>query len=453
MHEIYDILRKKNFINRGKVQISTIHKLTTLQIHNLADEIHAVIKRNKRVQDVYMTHSASRELSGDASPCSSLECRKKHMNKLSRFAALYSDCVYIPSFFIKHKTFRGKDAIDQQRYHLFNDLYLLQQIQPLIECGYIRLYYFPDSICKSCLGEICEDKHLPVKVKKIINHISGKYQSHLDVHYGKRGNEYFMRINAPYPFLEHKTFRLSKKPHPELKKRKRLLSRVDHGEVIKASKTLINSIGVLKNLAGNNVWNAILAHYCSISFKTAFVTENELDVESATMLHQDESIKRVNSIMAQHFTTFVPCVDDLSLKETIKLRKNEEDSFIQFRSALKEIISETVRAKGKFDMRDAKELYGDVLEPAICNLQIKVKQAKRKHLKKAYRNASGLIGSIAIGVLCGVIRPDIVPILGLLGIKPVAEMISSTMAIQDGSEVIQNERFYFLWKMHQKCSR
>ena len=144
-------------------------------------------------------------------------------------------------------------------------------------------------------------------------------------------------------------------------------------------------------------------------------------------------------------------MEDISIKDILKLRNREKEAFISFRNAFNEALNEFSGSAESFDENDAKELHEDIINPKLVILDKKIKAAKKDLIKKPFRSITGIVGVISFGILTGIIPSDIATIAKTIGlIKFGSDTIQQTMALGDSEDKIKSDHFYFLWKVRER---
>ena len=97
---IFSLLRSSGVLGRSRVKLERIATLRKSKILDLAEELGAATTPDDFApSQTVFSHCASLSLGGGREECMSLRCRKRRLDHLVRYAALYSDRVYIRNFF------------------------------------------------------------------------------------------------------------------------------------------------------------------------------------------------------------------------------------------------------------------------------------------------------------------------------------------------------------------
>lgn len=451
MQSIYHYLRAKGLASNRGISESNVQKLTRLDIVNISQELNDIcLNTSKNKKDIPFKHYASLSLGGGGEECVHIECRLKKLESLSRFAVMYSDRVLIRSFVGDCSKSEDK-TIESLGFKFFNDLQLLWHIRPLIESGDIALTHSMGCICNKC---ICERFQLEMKTLKKLNvlekKLAQKYFENTSLSIKLfNARKLWIEQKGPSPYFPHGIQGVELDYIPEqLKKRPRILKRLLTNKKIITSKTLQKEIGAHKDMALRAIHNVLYGLIAANYYKAPFVTHNPLHISCLNELADGRDVPERNNIAFETLTAEVPFLSDVSIRNLLRLRSREKDSFILYRKALNKTIDE-FRNGNASTIKDAKQLYGDILAPELARMDRKVKLAAKDLRTTAIRSVTGTVGAISFGLCTGLIKPAAAPIITAIGLGKVASDIVKVMACGDGEKSITNEDMYFLWKTKQ----
>lgn len=453
MKEIIRKLKRNGLLTNQGPKLSAIQSLSLLEIADLALDIENTIRKSyQNARSPIFSHAASLNLGGGTIECGEIECRLSRVRKLARFASLYCDEVFIASFFANHKDpDEWKDLESAQR-ALFDDLILIHELAPLIKEGLVKFYSQRTNVCFSCQARQFLDKNAAIKFSQQYKKLKKQYLENLTVNCMLDDDQYTFELDCPSPFLDHPHYLQGDVPPYPIAQRRTILNRINNGIRVSASKTLTKELDFHTDLAHNVVTNAIFGLVTSGTIQTSFLTENDIHISFLNSLHKENIARQKNLIALNHLSSIVPFVEDVPMKDLLKLRRREKGAFIAYRKALNEAIDNFGGIADSFTEKDAKELHADVINPKLIDLERKVKAAKRDLIKKPFRSLTSVVGVISFGLLTGLISPDIAAIAKTIGlVKFGSDMIKQTMALGDKEDTIKSEHFYFLWKLKQKA--
>ncbi len=454
MHDFLNVLKEHGLISGRGPKLSTVRSLSLIKIADIAMELdHAISSRRQPAHDSIFCHSASLGLGGDSGECNYLGCRISRINRLARFALLYSDKVYISSFFSDYRDFDDSSDIDFIQRQFYEDLLVIDQVRPLLAQGYIDLFPPNTNTCFSCQAREFLGDTGGKQFDREYKRLQREYLDRMSVDLEKEEAGYLFTLDGPSPYFDHETistFPIWNVP-PALKNKSRIMSSVEKGKIVQLSKTLIRELGFHVETAHNVATNAIHGLATSACLRTTFLTEHDLHISFLNSLNQVPKTRENNLIASKYLSSIVPFVEDVALADIIKLRKREEESFVAYRQALNQAIDSFRSSSDTFTARDARNLHADVIAPSLANLDRKVNEAKKDLVSAPFRSLAGIVGVISFGMLTGLIPPDIAPLAQTFGlIKFAADVVKDTMALGDKEKVIRDDQFYFLWKVKKR---
>lgn len=149
-----------------------------------------------------------------------------------------------------------------------------------------------------------------------------------------------------------------------------------------------------------------------------------------------------------------PWSRSVNTNDLLRLRQEEHEAFLLFRTALSKAVQEYQTHGLAFTERDAQAVFSDILEPRLASLDAKVKSARRLFRKDTLRRALGWIASISAGLYAGFITSNILAGATTFGAaKFAAEALASTMAKSDVKEPIRMDEMYYLWQVRELASK
>jgi hypothetical protein len=125
----------------------TISRLSNKSLRDLAEEIAAKVDHVDEHTTSQFGFIANSPLSGSVNPCFALECRLEHVDRLARFAVLYSDKVLVqdPS---KEYSHVNASEVGFLKLRLINDIAVLHALRPLFEVGLLGIARRATAFCE-----------------------------------------------------------------------------------------------------------------------------------------------------------------------------------------------------------------------------------------------------------------------------------------------------------------
>jgi len=151
---------------------------------------------------VFLTDSESSGRGG----CSETPCRLARVMELARFAALYSEVVYIPNYFSGYPS--PVASFDEQRTYFFRerlvgDITIALALKPCLTANIVRFVNSRYHFCSDCAAELALDKNL-ASVEGIIRNALPRYsrRSHGSVTVYPHGYS-ILTVDGPREIFPH----------------------------------------------------------------------------------------------------------------------------------------------------------------------------------------------------------------------------------------------------------
>jgi hypothetical protein len=454
-----ETIRRSNLLCKGSVSESAIDAMPIWKIFDLAEKlanstIYGEVKGQASTE--ILTHSASLSLGGGPQDCIWLGCRVERIRRLARFALMYSDRVFVQNPLndygaLATRVAREDEAYLRERFH--DDLCVIMEMEPLLEHGEIVLFTSPHHLCPDCLAEQAlgagAGERLRLARKRLVDSFSVNTKA--TISYIPEVPCYSIGWEGPEFYFEHGTsISHVEKPPAALSNKRKLLAEVLSGKTVQIPQNVSKKLDDHK-IHASNVVRSVRAHLSvALATSSSFLTNRELDLSVLQSLADNTSLDRRNAIAFKHLTTLVPFVEDVEIRDLIKLRDREKEAFVQYRDALRQTIG-TFRKDGQaFGERDAKALYSDVIAPRLSSLDRQVTLAKRDLISKTYRPFLGLVGAISFGIYSGEILR---PVLGFFALTQAKDILEKLMSLGDAERVVASDNMYFLWKVRQRATK
>jgi hypothetical protein len=145
-----------------------------------------------------------------------------------------------------------------------------------------------------------------------------------------------------------------------------------------------------------------------------------------------------------HLSHSVPLFSDVLIRKVVQIRAQEPEAFIQYRSALNNIIREHIRPGTFVGPSHATQLYHDVLRPRIAKLKSEADAWARSARRKAAKVACSL-AAIALGVVSGLLPADLAKLFAAVGGVSLLRDIGEALAnIRRKPTEVRNSDLYLL---------
>ena len=277
MNEVIEVFKKNNLIRRNKPIYSSINSLSFTKFVDINKELAEIIKRHHEpVNSSLASFAAEPNLGGSDLECKEISCRMERIDKLARYALLYSDEVYIESYFNKYLSLENKKYYTLYKNLFYEDLLVFNYIIPLLEKGIIKLYSPNTAICFACqakelMGEEGQKKFI-ITQRKLRKDICETVKVSCEL----SDNEYYYDYNGAEKYFEHGLATIEPDADDLLIKRKKIFEKIQKGAKVQLSNTLTKELGFYEDIAHTFIKNVLFGLSTSYSLNTAYLTSSEI---------------------------------------------------------------------------------------------------------------------------------------------------------------------------------
>jgi len=454
---LFEQLENTGLLRGSEPCITKLEKMSKKELLDLlAQSVELTYPQEQSPVVSIFSQSASLSLSGDRTPCHYIGCRLNRIRNLAQYAVLYADKIYAYNILSYHLARHDIPSEEELKADVFDDLIILGYLRPLIEAKKIVLITPPQEFCPRCFGYHFAEKSFRKKADALYEWLRQKFLSETQVELEKLGPDYGYLISGPDSLVGHgKNVRVVTELPETLNKKSRIMAKVNQGEVIKLSRTVLErSVKLHNEYAAEVLQNVFFELACAQCFNTGFLTERALHVEALNYLSMDSDLIERNRIIQKYLTLLVPFIQSARMEDLIKLREKEPESFIIFRESFTKALSEYRSGITRpFGPEDARQLYGDIIEPSLSKLDQTLKSSTKKLLKGTAAKVIAWGGAISFGFYAGFVPENLVEAATALGLTHVlAELGSNLLGSRIKKEELSNNDMYFLWRVRELSS-
>jgi len=168
-------------------------------------------------------------------------------------------------------------------------------------------------------------------------------------------------------------------------------------------------------------------------------------------LTDDDEVAANNRSLHHLLAHLVPLMGDLPVETLMRIRREERDSFVRYRYALHQLLSEVVAKKKRTSKREIQELFREKIEPEIKRMKSELKLERKRQAKRIVGGAVGLAASVALGAFGGFL-PLLAKGAAVAGSAMIGGRLLSKAAEQvceHGANLREKNDFYFLLRAAQ----
>lgn len=173
-----------------------------------------------------------------------------------------------------------------------------------------------------------------------------------------------------------------------------------------------------------------------------------LPLGAAVQLHEDVLAKgqfakpRVEDVA---FDLYLPVIEDLPLRDVVRLRHDEWEHFEAFRRAVSSAIVERIDDDSTAEVV-ADRVAREVLEPSLMALDKRLRVAERALERKAATSVVAGTVAVTIGLVTGA------PLVVGAGVAAMGTSISAAHKYIEDRGGIESDDLYWLWRLNQTAA-
>lgn len=470
MEELYELLEKRKLVKSDQIESLVMSKLSLSEISQLKESLHNIVRRHSSPQSLqslsYYSFYPDSDLSAQHNFCPNWDCRLYRVDRLSRFAVLYADSIYIQDYFSDYQHIPSISLMEEQYRRTFvGDIKILLHIKQLLLDGVVQFLsgYAASGahVCPGCFSEYVGDyKNIKAELIKSFKELAAEYIASTEISVSlidKQQNRriYSTIISGSEDFIVHGQTRIVANDSSLPKPFREIISNINESRLTKgyhlSSEEVAKSGLIEKYIIERNddIWIQLCLAAMSNSH-LKYLTHNEINVRFLNYITKSPAINHKNEIIKNYLLYELPVVNNIPLHSLLELRKNDYDSFICYRNSINRLIQDHFVNKSDLSPSLAKEISADLIQPELSKINMKVKSFQDFQLQKAKRDIFISTGLLSFGIFSTFIIPGLaLPAILASGAEAIRGVKSLHSSFQVPSE-IKSSNMYFLWKLRQK---
>lgn len=385
------------------------------------------------------------DISG-AGGCDEISCSIRRAEKFASFAALYADKVYIQLQFITSEHYElidideiidDIDCTMNFKMKLLKELSLIVTYSELISNSIVIITPSHKMLCPDCFQrEVLGNNILDLEnLKKAYVSKAKVFLKNFDL---KDNSAEISIQNIDEFFPDHDLFWCISNPE----------------EVRQLKKEKVGKIVKNKQFTKEFIEAFIEDEFTSAMYTTKYCNEenaklitNKLSDSMFLSLNKNDTLldlKQQKQLLPEYDLLIT---QNLSIKNIIRLRQEENESFNKFRIALYKAAKEQCNTSNVLDWE---QIYDDIIYPELNNLDLKMKQLKNGRLNRFFGTMTVITTALVANKFGNMLMPGLLSnisafetTIGAAGINFILDKTSTKKA------ELQNNDFFFLWKLNK----
>jgi hypothetical protein len=380
------------------------------------------------------------------SGCREWDCRAEKLISLAHYAVLYSDLIILP---VCIEDFLSDPEI--ARFALA-DLYFKHfLLRPLFEAGLVR--FEPDFFC---FCDACAQRFRAVNAmydKAAFDFYASKLDKITVIYRPPSSTEgCFVEITGPPEYVPHGHLDLvyAMKQAPDWAPKQMRMIDGKPGARLSGTRIKKNRIG--SRLFAELSRDAVFQQYYGTRFAGSYLSDSAMEAEFLGRIYPRDDLSEGMKVLVSSIGRTIPIFSDLPLRAALKIRKNEYESFLVYRSALKNILTTYNKASAVLSASEARDIVGDIIAPQVSKLRLEASAKRRSLLKKSIAKSVVPVAMVSLGVIGGLIPKELAKIFewGAIGLS--AQIAEALASLEKNPSELRNQNFYFLYRLAQEAS-
>lgn len=390
---------------------------------------------------------ANGRLGGQPEPCSMLECRLEHIERLARFAALYADRVLVLS---PLQTFSEEDATADTLRGTADDIELVHSMRPMLEAGLVRFYSREWSFCEHCKRRVLDEPRVLDKVAQARSMINELYAERVKATVQRatpqetaalRGAKWVFRFRGPENLVDHGILMAFSLGLPS-----ELLSKVSGDQETEIDMQDVLRLGLFSQ--PETIPQDLFVQSLYSQFGYSYLTDRDADMQIARGIDQSAFSDATTAL--EGLTHSVPAAFRISPDDLIRLRRTEGEAFQVYRDRLRELIVD-IREGGLRSREDLAREFANRIEPELNKIDVTIRREAEKARISLAADAMAL-GVLSVAFFGGMVPVGAVSALISLGGFAIGGHTVHSLTTLIADNEARKSDFFFLWKLRQSIS-
>lgn len=134
-----------------------------------------------------------------------------------------------------------------------------------------------------------------------------------------------------------------------------------------------------------------------------YLTDRHGEAFLLDLLTDDEEVAASSAALNAYMTHSIPLLGDLSLATLLRIRMEERDSFVSYRSAVQRILENVLAQKKHIGRQEVREIFKDQIEPQILRMKSELYQERRRQRNRIAGGLATLAATVGLGVFGGIV--------------------------------------------------
>jgi hypothetical protein len=376
--------------------------------------------------------------------CIAWDCRTQKARTLARYGALYARRVLIPVRLGISPTHIDTD--ENTRYGLAGTLMSILEYRPLIESGIATLCAGALQYCSKHFDKLTAYPQVSSVAHSLYEREFGKFSVSYERTIENSIEVNTLYLRGPQDYIPHGKMLYALDSRPSWLPRK-----LQTGRQIRRSKlssSLVKKSRAIEQVFEDMSYDVTMHQYYTRLNNATYLTDMCGEALILDSLSKGSMYSAKNALLAKNLLHSVPLLSDVPIGRVMEFRQKEPEAFLRYRAAIARIVKELAKDKPELSDKDARDIYGDVLEPELARLRTQAKSIRRVGMKKVAAKALASFVAVGLGVYGGLLPSDLAALFKVVGGVNLLSQIGETVGlIERNPQEIKNHELYFLLKL------
>jgi hypothetical protein len=378
--------------------------------------------------------------------CKNYPCRLAKFDFLGRYAALYANNVMFPLPLSPPSKLR---SVAKAKDELHYSALALLRLRPLVDAGVITPVVMTTRHCSHTMK-------WTRKMVEIVHEVSKaearEWQKQFRVVYQAAEKSSHGRptlfIEGPEDFLEHGSHVLLVSDANVWRPKNKKLDRA--GKVELRGRPKVALVEWIFNQIANDT-----TFYLSYgrSHDARYLTDRAGEKFLLDMLTADDELAATSLAMNEHLTHALPLLGDLPVATLLRIRSDERESFVRYRSALARLLGKVATTDKRVAPREVVAIFKDDIQPQLLQMKSELYQEQRRQRRRVLGGLGALAATVALGAFGGVVPLLVKGALVAAGSMVGGRLLSKAAEArcEHGADLQEKNDFYFLLRLTEEA--
>jgi hypothetical protein len=167
----------------------------------------------------------------------------------------------------------------------------------------------------------------------------------------------------------------------------------------------------------------------------------------------DEELSATSAEMNAYLAHSLPLLGDLPIATLLRIRRQERDSFLRYRSALELMLTDLANRQKRIGKREIRQLFKERIEPQLLRMKSELRGEGHRQRRRIVGGLGTLAATVALGAFGGALPMLVKASLAAAGSMVGGRLLSraAEATCEHGVTLKERNDFYFLLRLTQEA--